>query len=207
MLERFATSLVAIGPYCDPTIEKNRQTLKTLSSLHKVYSLQQFVSNWREEERESERWINRVSWAKKNSMSWGERDSRHIPRIFFLVFCCSFNMLACWLCLHGFAYGAWGLFLESIPKMRLVNFLLLTPSWLVPNCPSLPRPHFSLTPSKLSRLLPSTRCRLEEHPFSLVPHIRRKPVNSSFLKSSSTHLPMTDWPTSALASEINCLPM
>ena len=52
----------------------------------KVYSLLQFVSCHQEKESEYESWVDCVSMAKRNNMSWGERKSRHRPWIFFLYF-------------------------------------------------------------------------------------------------------------------------
>ena len=61
---------------------------------------------------------------REKNMSWGERESRYRPWIFFLVFCCSSNVLIRWFRVHGCTSGMRILFGVN-PKMKLVFFASL----------------------------------------------------------------------------------
>ena len=74
-----------------------------------------------------------ISWAKRNSLSLGERESRHRP---WITFCFSDVVLRCLL--SGFVFTAerlvWATFSELTTKRRPYFSSLFTSSWLVFNC-------------------------------------------------------------------------
>ena len=87
----------------------------------KFYSLLNFLSSCREKETAYENWITHVSWTNRNNVKKGERKSRHKPWIFFLVFCCSCNMVVHWFHLHSCTSSRGPLF-GAHPKMRAATF-------------------------------------------------------------------------------------
>ena len=63
----------------------------------------------------------------------GERKRRNRHWIFFLVFCCSSNILVCWFHLHSCASGVRPLF-RAYSKIGAAISVIFTSSWLVFNC-------------------------------------------------------------------------
>ena len=57
-------------------------------------------------------------------MSWGEKEGRHRPWIFLLVFCGSPNVVVHWFCLHSCMSGVKPLF-KVHPKMKAIIFVCL----------------------------------------------------------------------------------
>ena len=131
-------------------------------------------SQW-EKEREHESWGDRVSWVKRNNISWRERESRYGPWIFFLVFFHGFNMLVHWFCLHRVESSVSPLFGAHLP-------IIFAAIHLRGNCSTECLFLFTLIANSLKPSLPhsSAWCRREEHPFLLVSFQHRRFVTSSF---------------------------
>ena len=115
-----------------PNLGKSWRMQETLFNYPKVYLVLQLGDSHWEKERESGKWDYCVSSANTSNISCWERDNRHKPQIFLLVFCCSSNMLVCWV------VSSLRHLLECTPKMRLVNLHFLKSSRLMFNCMSLP---------------------------------------------------------------------
>ena len=100
-----ATFKVVVGPCYNLTMKKVDEHMKRCHSslTQRFISHYTFLSSRREKEREYESWVDYVSSIKRNNVSWGERESRIRPRIFLLVFYCSFNVFVGWFRLHKFA--------------------------------------------------------------------------------------------------------
>ena len=164
---------------------KRWRTLGTLSKFTytKIYSFLHFLSSCREKEIVYGNWVTHVSWTKRNNISWGERDSRHRPWIFFLYFLVVLTCLFVDFVFRGSSL-VWDPFSEITSKWGPQPSAVFTFPYLGFN--SLFLPHRVRWPSNFQTLVVvflSLGVRGRIYLFPVVPHQHRNFGTSGFFLS------------------------
>ena len=127
-------SIVVVGPYCDPTVVKvDEHTELCFSSQHKGLIT---TIIWQKRKRKSMKAELTALAEQKETMSWWERESRHL------------NFSPCFLLLVRWVVPSVRPAIGAHSQNGARNFPLLTSLWLIFNLLSLPYHVSQSTPSK-----------------------------------------------------------